>query len=669
MSHHSHIDLDNDLDNHSRPSLILNHLADDRKNSSISGDDSSFGGDDDDDNVNDYDNDNNDNDMRKTRSNVSELSRFISGIRDDINHDDNYRETALADRDIADQLERVSRVSTTTSRQYWRDRDAEMGGSRTRSGSRVGSLASRTRSRTQDNDSQVDADDIIEGEDGSRNGNEEEKEEEGYNDDDDDEKKDLQNVPPPDKGYSWIVAICAMLMVFSTWGSNAGYGVFLNFYINNGTFEGATNYDFALIGGMVVFLAQFLAPYAALAYKVLGIKLVCTIGIIMQFVGYILASFATKLWHLYCTQGLIVGISFSLLFIPSTLVLPTWFDKHRSLAFGITVSGAGLGGVTFSLTVNKLIDTTGDQKWALRYTAFLTLLISAFALIFLKPRNQKKVPFSVSLTKGFVLDNLGLIFDKKVFKLYPLVVLGTWYLFCMLGYVVMLFSMSAYATLVGLPASKASILTAVLNVGQTVGRPCFGLVADRFGRVNVTSSACLLIAVLIWAFWINAVTYAALVPFALLIGAIIGVGSIMCQPIASDIIDEASQLPAAWSGLNILVLFSCLVAEVIALALYKPSASHPYLHTQIFVGFCYFGGVLLMIAIREYLVRKVFKYRLTMAHTRIKELSTAKGRYLKISDQDKEELEIIQERIQRFETLLQTNIRFFIIRTFYPIKV
>lgn len=648
MSHNSHIDLDNDLDNHSRPSLILNHLADDRKNSSISGDDSSYGGDEDD---NEVDNDNGSNDIRKTRSNVSELSRFISGIRDDINHDDNYRETALADRDIADQLEKVSRVSTATSRHYWRD--AEMGGSRTRSGS---NQLSRT-----ETDPQTPADGIIEGEDDSRNDEED--------DDDNDEKEEFQNGPPPDTGYSWIVAICAMLMVFSTWGSNAGYGVFLNFYINNGTFAGATNYDFALIGGIVVFLAQFLAPYAALAYKVLGIKITCTIGIIMQFVGYILASFATKLWHLYCTQGLIVGISFSLLFIPSTLVLPTWFDKHRSLAFGITVSGAGVGGVTFSLTVNKLIDTTGDQKWALRFTAFLTLVISAFALIFLKPRNQKRVPFSVSLTKGFVLDNLGLIFDKKVFKLYPLVVLGTWYLVCMLGYVVMLFSMSSYATLVGLPASEASILTAVLNVGQAVGRPCFGLVADRFGRVNVTSSACLLIAVLIWAFWINAVTYAALVPFALLIGAIIGVGSIMCQPIASDIIDEASQLPAAWSGLNILVLLSCLVAEVIALALYKPSASHPYLHTQIFVGFCFFGGVLLMIVIREYLVRKVFNYRLTMAHTRIKELTTAKGRYLKISDQDNEELEIIQERLQRFETLLQTNIRFYIIRTFYPIKV
>lgn len=665
MSHHSHIDLDNDLDNHSRPSLILNHLADDRKNSSISDDVSSFGGDDDDNEVdNDNDNnDNNDNDIRKTRSNVSELSRIISGIRDDINHDDDYRETALADRDIVDQLERASRVSTTTSRQYWRD--AEMGGSRTRSGSRVGSITSRTRSRTHDNDSQLDADGIIEGDDGSRNDGDDD-----YDyDDDDDGKEEFKNGPPPDTGYSWIVAICAMLMVFSTWGSNAGYGVFLNFYINNGTFEGATNYDFALIGGIVVFLAQFLAPYAALAYKVLGIKLTCTIGIIIQFIGYILASFATKLWHLYCTQGLIVGISFSLLFIPSTLVLPTWFDKHRALAFGIAVSGAGLGGVTFSLTVNKLIDTTGDQKWALRFTAFLTLLISAFALIFLKPRNQSKVPFSVSLTKGFVLDNLGIIFDKNVFQLYPLVVLGIWYLVCLLGYVVMLFSMSSYATLVGLPASEASILTAVLNVGQTVGRPCFGLVADRFGRVNVSSSACLLITVLIWAFWINAVTFASLVPFALIIGAIVGVGSTMCQPIASDVINEPSQLPAAWSGLNIVVLFSCLVAEVIALALYKPSASHPYLHTQIFVGFCFFGTMLLMLIIREYLVRKVFNYRLTMAHTRIKELTTAKGRYLKISDQDNEELEIIQERIQRFETLLQTNIRFFIIRTFYPIKV
>jgi hypothetical protein len=51
--------------------------------------------------------------------------------------------------------------------------------------------------------------------------------------------------------------------------------------------------------------------------------------------GLILASFATQLWQIYLTQGLLFGIGGALVFSPSISLPPQWFVKYRSLATGI----------------------------------------------------------------------------------------------------------------------------------------------------------------------------------------------------------------------------------------------------------------------------------------------------------------------------------------------
>lgn len=104
---------------------------------------------------------------------------------------------------------------------------------------------------------------------------------------------------PPDGGYAWVMALCAMLCNFSTWGTNAAFGVFLNYYLTSGTFPGATEYDFALIGGLTVFLGQGLAPLLVLLYEMIGFKKLSFAAIILQTAGYILASFATQTWQLF----------------------------------------------------------------------------------------------------------------------------------------------------------------------------------------------------------------------------------------------------------------------------------------------------------------------------------------------------------------------------------
>ena len=562
----------------------------------------------------------------RTGSNISELSRIISGLRDDQQIQIgtlNVREDP--EQILVEQLDLVSRLSTRK-------------------------------------DPEVPRDDI-----------QEVSLEKDF--------EDLQS-PPPDGGFGWVIAICAMLSVFATWGCNAGFGVFLNYYLSSGTFPGALEYDFALIGGIVVFIAQGMAPLSMVAYKMFGLKVVCLTGIVFQTAGYLLASFATQIWQLYLTQGVLVGISFSLIFIPATLVLPTWFDKRMATSMGICVSGAGLGGVVFSLSINKVIETTGSHRWALRMCCFVTLAVALVSSLVMRPRNHKPIPFSQALTKKFLMENLRLIFDIKVFKNGPMVLLACWFALCLMGYILILFSLAAYGTLVGLSHSQSSTVTSVMNAAQTIGRPLMGMFGDNIGRNNMATGLTLVISILVFAFWINATTFGSTLAFSVVMGLIVGVGSSLAQSIAAVILVKTpEQLPAAWSGLNIFVSVFCLVVEVIALALRQENTKKPFLHTQIFAGVCFFVAFLLGLVIREWVIRRAFTEGLEMSLQSISQLEKAANGYLTTTDLDAagnndtadkisvdgDSLEVLQARVDRYRLLLRPRPTTYALRAIYPI--
>lgn len=467
--------------------------------------------------------------------------------------------------------------------------------------------------------------------------------------------------PPKDKGIAWIMAICACLAIFSTWGSNASYGVFLNYYMANETFANASKYDYALIGGLVMFCAQFLAPIAALAYKIVGFRLMMAVGVILQTLGYILASFSTKLWQIYLTQGLLIGVSFVCIFIPATLILPGYFDKYLSTAMGICVAGSGLGGLVFSLSLNAVIEKSGNQKWGLRMVGIVTLVTALIPAVIMKPRIDTKSPIKQTLKFKFISDNFKVIFNFKVFKSYPLLLITFWFALTLLGYTIMLFSMASYARSVGLTPQQGSTLTSVMNAAQIVGRPCMGLIADSIGRNNLSTLVSASITILIFAFWINAKSFGSLVGYVVLIGLIIGVGSTMAQSMASDVLFDQVDLPAAWSGMNLLVGISTLVAEVIALSLVNNSISTPYLYAQIFTGSCFFVCLCLLLVVREYLVRRKFKQRLALAESTVVDSADSKEAL--------DEMTILQQRVDRYNFLLRRNLWAFVIRMFYPVRV
>ena len=86
------------------------------------------------------------------------------------------------------------------------------------------------------------------------------------------------------------------------------YGVFSSYYLSRATFPGAKPPDFAFVGGLNFGAAMLVAPVVTGLCQYIGIRPLMAMGAFILGGGFVTASFASQTWHLYLTQGGLVGI-------------------------------------------------------------------------------------------------------------------------------------------------------------------------------------------------------------------------------------------------------------------------------------------------------------------------------------------------------------------------
>jgi len=232
-------------------------------------------------------------------------------------------------------------------------------------------------------------------------------------------------------------------------------------------------------------------------------------GVVLLSGGFIAASFAHHTWHLYLTQGVLVGLGIGFMYLPSIAILPQWFEKKRSTASAISAAGSGIGGLIFSLGTGAMIDSL-SLPWALRITGIVTGVVNLIAVSLIRDRDHVVKPNHAGL-------HFGLLRQAEVRWLL------LWVFIMLLGYIGIQFSLSDFATSVGISGSNANLVTAMLNVGTALGRPWIGLLCDRYGRIEVSGLMTLMTGVLCFVLWIPAQSLGVTLFFVTVEGAIYGV--------------------------------------------------------------------------------------------------------------------------------------------------
>lgn len=456
---------------------------------------------------------------------------------------------------------------------------------------------------------------------------------------------------PPDGGYGWVVTFCVFLTMFSTWGCNASFGVDLAYYLNNDTYPGASKYDYALIAGLTVFLGQILSPFVMALMRIIGLRATMLFGDAVMLAAYLLASFTTKLWQLYLTQGVMIGCSISLIFVPATTVLPGWFLKKRAVAMGVSLLGTGAGGVVYGLATNKMLSDFGNTRWCLRILGISCSLSVLVAIALLKERNPTP-PVGLRSPRA-MFDQLKAMFSLKVITKPFVSLIALWFMFALFAYNLMVFTLSSYAISKGLSAHNASTLTAILNGSQAIGRPLMGLAGDKFGRANVTIVLTSLLTLYMFAFWIPAHSFVQLIFFSIMVGSCVGVANVMNTVLIADMVKPEEFLPA-WAFVNYCGAPFLLVCEVIAQALtVEENKSNPYLHAQIFCGCCFTAALILISILREYSVKLKLTERQAITNEKLKECKTSEYD----TDSVDENWDKLRERKSKYDLLLGPGIK------------
>ncbi|KAH7074752.1 major facilitator superfamily domain-containing protein [Paraphoma chrysanthemicola] len=340
----------------------------------------------------------------------------------------------------------------------------------------------------------------------------------------------------------------------------------------NHTFPEATTWDYSFIGGFNFAIAMLVAPIVTILVRKFGTHVIMLIGVVIQCAGYITASFATRIWHLHISQGVLIGCGIGFLYIPALPILSQWFVKRRSLANGISAAGSGVGGAAFTWGTEAIIQRW-SISWALRITGLIAFTANIVAVIVIRDRNYAIQP-----------TQLG--FDTKLLRRYDVILLLIWAFTSMMGYMVLLFSMADFALSIGLSRDQATDVIGILNVGTAIGRPIIGIVSDRWSRIDTAGALTLLCGLSCIVFWLPAMSYGLTLFFAILCGAIVGVFWMTIGPLCVEVAGIKhlqSLLSLSWAS----VIIPAIVSEGIALKLRRPASPREYLYTQIFAGLSY----------------------------------------------------------------------------------
>ncbi|KAH8810784.1 major facilitator superfamily domain-containing protein [Xylogone sp. PMI_703] len=374
---------------------------------------------------------------------------------------------------------------------------------------------------------------------------------------------------PPNGGYGWICTLCAFLMNAHTWGINSAWGVFLAYYLSHSTFPGATHLQYSLIGGLSLSQALIMSPVVGMCNRQFGTRPTLLFGSVFVFISLIGASYAKEMWQLFLCQGACFGWGMGFLYITSTAILPQWFTTRRSLAVGISASGAGLGGLAYNLLAGYLIDAVGLRRTYL-ILASCSIVVNVACSLLMRDWNST---FKIQ-ERTFSYRSCAQI---------QVVLIIVWGVTTELGYITLLYSLPSYASSIGLTSRQGSIVGALLNLGLGLGRPVVGYFSDKFGRITVAALMTGLCAVLCFAIWIPATTYGCLLAFAILAGCVCGTFWGTVGPVAAEIVG-VENIPSMFSLVCFSLILPTTFAEPIAVQIVSSSG---YLVSQILVG-CFF---------------------------------------------------------------------------------
>ncbi|KAG2227755.1 hypothetical protein INT45_004797 [Circinella minor] len=286
------------------------------------------------------------------------------------------------------------------------------------------------------------------------------------------------------------------------------------------------------VGSLWLAMSVLLGPlFSYLAWRI-GYTWLLVLGTLCSSLGFMMASLASEVWHLYLTQGFLLGLGASLIWFPCISSPQSWFLKNRGLAVGISMAGSGCGGLVFSNVAQALMKTVGIH-WAMRVLGFIVLVLLSFCTLVVRPLNPPRDPgFPITLVP-FRNPQFCILFMIQVITNFSFNIPSTF--------------LPSYARHVGADEWTATNMSAIMSAIMVIGKIGSGFVSDRIGRANMNAIVICMAGLLCLVLWLPANNTATVWAFAALFGCFGGgymamIPSLLVQVVGPELLEPANGL-------------------------------------------------------------------------------------------------------------------------------
>jgi MFS family permease len=303
----------------------------------------------------------------------------------------------------------------------------------------------------------------------------------------------------PDGGArAWLVVAGSACIFFSCLGFMNSFGVFQEYYMANQLRDQSSD-NVAWIGSLTAFIQFAGGAIAGPLFDRYGAWVIRP-GAVVYVFALMMTSICKEYWQFMLAQGVLAGFGMSMLQVPAFAAVSQFFDKKRAAALGIVVSGSSIGGIIFPIALSKMLNgSTLGFGWSVRVMAFVVtplLAFSCFAVTSRMPPRKTNFFLPSAFTEARFMMLIAAAFCSFIGMYTPLFFLPT------------------YAVTKGLEPTLASYLLAIVNAASTFGRIIPGMLADRFGKLNVFAIGGLFTGILVFCMT-TAVSTAGLVVYSI----------------------------------------------------------------------------------------------------------------------------------------------------------
>lgn len=215
-----------------------------------------------------------------------------------------------------------------------------------------------------------------------------------------------------------------------------------------------------------------------------------------------LASFATNVYHLILTQGVLYGIGWVITYVPFLIMMNDWWVKKRGLIYGIVYGASGVGGLVLPYIFEALLPRFGFRI-TLRLTAVGMAILTGPGLLLIRQYPVQEQDTTSTVPKAGAIHALRNACKNRIFLLYAIASLLQG-----ISFYIPRFYIPSFAHNIPLSNNAGATLLAIWSLFQIFGQMSLGALADKvsiFVPATLSTLASGLSAFFLWGpakgFW------------------------------------------------------------------------------------------------------------------------------------------------------------------------